>query len=318
MVDLTIRQNKHCVIGQPRCDYVFQSTRRVFIAYGFEQSHFEVEILRKLLTKYDLEPIEAGGSRSPGQNAFCRKICSEIITSQFCIVLINHDMAGGNLRPNANVNMEYGLILGFNKYVLPFQLEDQSLPFNVAGLDTIKYSKRQFESLAEQEIIRAIDTTTPQNSSPVALDQRITDFLLLKQLHKAPITNEGEKNLAEWSKIFGFEYYASFSGIDTIFMGIFTNQRSEQVLHRILQLSKFWIEKCKSIDERRAIGLINEFQVNLFTKMLSKSSILVIVSSEKEKTEIQQALVESKFQFFAWTVFSLEDVNRETSSPIFG
>jgi len=62
----------------------------------------------------------------------------KIITAQFCIVLINNDEMEGREIPNANVNMEYGLMLGFNKYVLPFQRASQRLPFNVAGLDTIK------------------------------------------------------------------------------------------------------------------------------------------------------------------------------------
>jgi hypothetical protein len=36
--------------------------------------------------------------------------------------------------PNANVTMKYGLMLGFNKYVIPFQRASQQLPFNVSGL----------------------------------------------------------------------------------------------------------------------------------------------------------------------------------------
>ena len=86
-MDISIRRNEHCIVGLPRCDFVFSSTRSCFIAYGFEESPLEMSLLRKLLQDRQIEAIEAGGSIAPGQNAFCTKICSKIITSQFCIVL---------------------------------------------------------------------------------------------------------------------------------------------------------------------------------------------------------------------------------------
>src|SRR5687768_11111353 len=149
-MDNKLRRNETCVIGLPRCDFVFASTRSCFIAYGFATSALEVGILRGLLEKRGIEAVEAGGMRAPGENAFCVKICSKIITSQFCVVLLNADMVDGKQTPNANVNMEYGLMLGFNKHVVPFQREHQTLPFNVAGLDTIKYTNESFAALAAE------------------------------------------------------------------------------------------------------------------------------------------------------------------------
>jgi len=136
-----IRRNERCIVGLPRCDYVFNSNRSCFIAYGFKESKLETDILRSILTEKSIEVYEAGGDLEPGKNAFCTKICSKIITSQFCIVLLNQEHKEGISIPNANVNMEYGLMLGFNKYIIPFQREDEALPFNVSGLDTIKYNK---------------------------------------------------------------------------------------------------------------------------------------------------------------------------------
>ena len=43
-MDKTIRRNEICVIGLPRCDFVFSSTRTCFIAYGFEESPLEMTI----------------------------------------------------------------------------------------------------------------------------------------------------------------------------------------------------------------------------------------------------------------------------------
>src|SRR5215469_3775439 len=112
MVDTRIRKNERCVIGLPACDYVFSSTRSCFIAYGFSTSALERDILKNILEDRGIEPVEAGGRIDPGKFAFCTKICSKIIVSQFCIVLINNDTRRSRAVPNANVNMEYGLMLG--------------------------------------------------------------------------------------------------------------------------------------------------------------------------------------------------------------
>ena len=48
-MDKRIRRNEICVIGLPRCDFVFSSTRSCFIGYGFKESTLEMTILKKLL-----------------------------------------------------------------------------------------------------------------------------------------------------------------------------------------------------------------------------------------------------------------------------
>ena len=91
MTDLTLRRNELCIVGLPACNYVLNSTRSAFIAYGFRTSKMEVTILRSILKEYEMEAVEAGDALDPGKMAFCTKICSKIITAQFCIILLNHD-----------------------------------------------------------------------------------------------------------------------------------------------------------------------------------------------------------------------------------
>src|SRR5258708_29973450 len=132
-MDKTIRKNEICIIGLPRCDFVFSSTRTCFIAYGFSDSPLEKDILKDLLEQRGIQPVEAGGALAPAQNAFCAKICSKIITSQFCVVLINNEESEGREIPNANVNMDYGLMLQFNKYLIPFHRPSHRLPSTLPG-----------------------------------------------------------------------------------------------------------------------------------------------------------------------------------------
>ena len=106
MADLSLRRNQHCIIGLPACEYVFNSTRSCFIGYGFRASPMEVDIIKILLYERKIEAVEAGETLEPGSLAFCTKICSKIITSQFCSIILNYDSVEGKLVPNANVNME--------------------------------------------------------------------------------------------------------------------------------------------------------------------------------------------------------------------
>ena len=212
-MDNTIRKNETCVIGLPRCDFVFSSTRSCFIAYGFQESTLEMQIIHNILEKKGIQAIEAGGHTVPAQNAYCAKICSKVITSQFCIVLLNNDTQDGRETPNANVNMEYGLMLGFNKYVIPFQRESQRLPFNVAGLDTIKYNNSNLQEKAEKVIQEAIDRTQQKQDEPVISDHKINLYLLKRNLLMTHIDNQGDKDLFRLGSPVGFNLLVDFSGM---------------------------------------------------------------------------------------------------------
>jgi hypothetical protein len=209
-MDKTIRRNQICVVGLPRCDFVFSSTRTCFIAYGFRDSFLEMSILKHLLENRGIQPVEAGGTLAPGQNAFCAKICSKIITSQFCVVLINNEESEGGEIPNANVNMEYGLMLGFNKYVIPFQRASQRLPFNVAGLDTIKYSDGDFEVRAASAIDQAIRETQQDAPPPFLPDQMLGTFLLTRNALVTPINTDGDRNMLQLGSPLGFNLLNDF------------------------------------------------------------------------------------------------------------
>ncbi len=254
-MDKRIRKHEKCIIGLPACDYVFSSTRSCFIGFGFKESPLEMNNLRHLLTDRGIEPIEASGKPAPGQNAYCQKICSKVITSQFCIILLNNDENDGKEIPNANVNMEYGLMLGFNKYVIPFQRETQKLPFNVAGLDTIKYTPEKFEAKAIDAIDQAIVETRQEELAAVDLDQYIGTFLLAKRALLAKIRNEGEQNIFDLGEPFGFNLLTDFSGLGYMYLGNFTALRTEVVLWRLRLLAEVLDERFNNIPERIRLGL---------------------------------------------------------------
>jgi hypothetical protein len=309
-MDKTIRRNEICIVGLPRCDYVFLSTRSCFIAYGFEQSTLEMTILKKLLEERGIEPIEAGGMRAPAQNAFCAKICSKIIVSQFCIVLINNEIKGNMEVPNANVNMEYGLMLGFNKHVIPFQKAEQSLPFNVAGLDTIKYTNSNFETLAKESIDQAISITRQEDIAPIEIDQVIGTYLLMRKFILLPLDNEGDKMIYNLGMTVGFNLLCDFSGIQYTFFGNFTFLRPEIVLWKIRTIHEILEGRRSTLGFKQNIGMITEEQKDFIDLFFRDFNIFVIVNSDDDKKKVNDVLANSNIAR-EFEILSMNDVRRE-------
>lgn len=314
-MDNKIRINEICSIGLPRCDFVFSSTRSCFIAYGFEESTLEMTIIRNILEKEGVQAIEAGGFTTPGENAFCAKICSKIITSQFCIVLLNNDIEEGKEIPNANINMEYGLMLGFNKYVIPFQKNSQKLPFNVAGLDTIKYTSSNLEEEATKIIKQAI-VKTQQEENPVDTSgQYIRSFFLKRNLLVSPIDSEGERNLYRLGEPVGFDLAVDFSGMSYTYVGHFSSLRLEVVVWRIKKLIEILNERRGTITERIGLNSSSLHEINTGHRIFDTASIIVLVTSDKDKESIENIVktIDSNYEI---EVVSMDQIHAEFSDYI--
>jgi hypothetical protein len=308
-MDKRIRRNELCVVGLPRCDFVFSSTRTCFIAYGFEESTLEMTILRTLLVQRGIQAVEAGGMLAPGQNAFCAKICSKIITAQFCAVLLNNDFRDGKEIPNANVNMEYGLMLGFNKYVIPFQRESQQLPFNVAGLDTVKYTNLTFEGKAAKAIDVAVAATSQETAPAFSPDQILEAFLLSKRVLVVPMTNDTDRSLFELGRPLGFNLIMTFDGMQYRYFGNFTALRPEAIVWRVRMLEAIFSERIGSLPQRVKMGLaqMNAQATEVLKMFMSQLQIWLLVSSDDDRTAVTGALAQ-KPASLPVQVFSLTDI----------
>ena len=306
-MDKRIRRNEICIIGLPACDYVFSSTRNCFISYEFGESELEKTILKSLLEARQINPIEAGGWVAPAQNVFCSKICSQIITSQFCIILANNKEVGGEEISNANVHMEYGLMLGFNKYIIPFQRASQRLPFNVAGLDTIKYSNGDFERKASEEIDRAIEATRQEIVPEFRPDQHIEAFLLTKNAFISACESADEKVIYQLGAPLGFNLLSDFSGMSCIFFGNFTALLPEVILWRLAKMNQILRERLGSVGKRIKVGIVKKEQIPAFVQLLKGLKIWLLVSNKDHRRLIIEALEKQK-PLFSTEVFSSEDI----------
>jgi hypothetical protein len=306
-MDNRLRRNDVCIIGLPSCGFAFASNRSCFIAYGFDASTLEKAILKNILERRGVEALEAGGMRTPGESAFCAKICSKIITSQFCIAIVNHDLVDGQQVPNANVNMEYGLMLGLNKYVIPFQREDHDLPFNVAGLDTIKYTTENFERLATEAIDQAILRTRPSGPAVPDPNERIVAFLLTHDLYVVPLDDAGHKVIYELGAPLGFNLLGTFAGTDFVYLGNFTAFRAEAVIWRVRTLERLINGRRSSFDMRVQLTVMTAEQATLLSDLFDRFRVWVLVQTEAERDEVRAAFTTTPIQF-AVSVFAVSDL----------
>ncbi len=274
-----------------------------------------MNILRSILEAQGLIVEEAGGALSPAQSAFCAKICSKIITSQFCIVLLNNDKKNGVEIPNANVNMEYGLMLGFNKYVIPFQHSDQSLPFNVAGLDTVKYTNQNFHQRAEEAIKNAIAETTQEDVPKDSSDQVLQLFLMERGFLVSPIDNDGDRNLFRLGDSLGFNLLNSFSGDEYAFLGKFTTLRAESTIWRLRKLNAVLTGRRSALPNRVAQGMITEQQLPFVDRLFQTLKILVIVTSYNDKKRITDQLTAQPLDYSA-EILTIEEMFTEVDKAI--
>lgn len=295
-MDKRVRLNEICVIGQPRCGYAFSSARSCFIGYRFGQDDLEVSVISGLLSERSIEPVQAGDRLAAGQNAFCTKICSKIITSQFCIVLANNDETLNGEVANANVHMEYGLMLGFNKHVIPFQRESQTLAFNVAGLDTVKYSTSNFRDKAAAAIEAAIEVTKSVSLVP-AWDQIVESFCLANGVMMSSVDNEGDQVLFNRGKGLGYFLLHDFTGWNYTYFGVFSQLTAEAVIWRLKRTAEILNGILTSVDLRVKMDFATPQQLAVVQEAIKRFSIWIVVSDDAVKSRIEEWCQVASFEY---------------------
>lgn len=309
-MDKRIRRNENCIIGLPRCDFVFSSTRSAFIGRSCADSTFEMQVLQNLLTSRGIQVMEGNGKVMPGQNAFCQNLCSKVILSQFCVALLNNDERDGLETPNSGINMQYGLMLGFNKYVIPFQRASQQIPFSVAGLDTIRYTSEDFPRRAEEAIDIAIKQTTQATPTFVATDQVVETFLLTKRWLFPRLTSDAERNLFEMGRNVGFYLVTPFDGLQYAFFGNFTALRPEIILWRLRTLEEIVHDRfVASIPERERLGLLSLDAAtrDAWSTFLKGLKSIILVTSDDDRSQLMRAL-ESDPGKWSVEIYSMNEV----------
>ncbi len=141
MLQTNLVVNKTCIVRDRPCGRIFTGSNTCFVACpASDDVGLEIDIIKSALLDEEIEPYIAVEHFEAGRDIFCTKICTKIIESKFCVVVLSGNTnEGGIVMPNANVYYEYGAMTAWKKYVIPIQRSDQKLGFNIQSFDTIKY-----------------------------------------------------------------------------------------------------------------------------------------------------------------------------------
>jgi hypothetical protein len=219
------------MLDLPYCGHFSGSEESVFIAVP-EKVKYEMEIntLNDLLRAKGLKAYIMPELSDHDKIMFCERVCSKIISSRFCLVFTDK-----NLARSVDVHLSYGIMLAFDKIVIPLEKAvhetDKSAP-----LPAILYYPDNFRSIAQTIIKEALLKTSTQGLLGLLHgDDELQKYLVSRNLKPLPIENQVTKEL------YRIAYPADFlilEGTDFVFFGSFESLSHEEAAARIRLLIK--------------------------------------------------------------------------------
>ena len=186
MLKTNLDVNKTCIVRDRPCGRIFAGSNTCFVACPApDEVGLEIDIIKSALLDEEIEPYIAVEHFEAARDIFCTKICTKIIESKFCVIVLSGKTTEeGVVMPNPNVYYEYGAMTAWNKYIIPVQRIDQRLVFNIQSLDTIKYTPGNFKTQFEQAVRIAIASTEERDETEErsTLSDSITLYFEMKGL----------------------------------------------------------------------------------------------------------------------------------------
>lgn len=251
---ISIKVNDRCLVRHQDCKRIFGGSRTCFVACpNSEEIALELEIIRQKLREANVEPYIAVDQREFQKDIFCEKICTKVIESLFCIVILNDvtDAIDSVRKPNANVYYEYGLMTAFRKRIIPVQSMGHSLAFNIQSLDTLKYTRKDFSTQIEEAIrMTLLDIEADHsNKDEVTTEGNVEWILDLMGLVRADERYRFKHERVLMSRSLGFQpYFQPKTGL-LFYVGIFDHSENERdVLLRTKMLTLRIKNYCQQIE----------------------------------------------------------------------
>jgi hypothetical protein len=301
--------NESCIIGLPTCGYAFSSSRMAFIAApSDDEFQLELDVLQALLKEKDYEAYIALQNVEPAKLAFCTKICSKIITSQFCIVLLNSSTHREHREvriPNPNVHLEYGLMMAFKKHILPFQREGDALAFNIRPLDTILYTNATLRAKADSAIDGAILAagTTSRPTRSLGSHTMLMKYLAVRGLHLTNVTPGTSEGLFRLGSPLGFNLLDGQNIVE--YFGLFDTETAKEVVFRL----KLLLQNLHQVHEAAAKS--SGDQVRQHDLLWARLRAEVVISKELDRAPIEKRVKEltAGLTTIPWTLLTSDDLD---------
>ncbi len=281
-----IKKNEKCFIGMPSCGYVYESAKSCFVACPSDDEYsLKVEVIKDIVESKQYECHIALKRNDPGNFAFCTKICSKIIQSKFCIVLLDPSLKGKSNFPNPNVHFEYGMMISQNKFIIPLQNEKFDLSFNIFPLDTIKYNESNFKQKVTDSIDNAIEIAEgKQTNTQVASALNIITYYNMQGYQITDVNEKFYSLLYNFGKALGFYLFENKATLKYKFVAGFDNDDPKKaILNTKLLIDNIATTYLNIIGNRKEN---REEELANFKYLIEDISIDIVVSSFYEKQEI--------------------------------
>jgi hypothetical protein len=178
-----------CLISDKRvCKPTFQKDLVFIIGSGNHEFTEDLNAVKEVLGKFGLKGYFALLSdEEKGLDAFCDKICSQILCSQFCVAMLNDPIALEYIdkktkderifrAPRANVYYEFGIAVALKKRIVPIIRKGMNLPFDVQHLDADIYE--DLDDLKEKLEASVRSTLLKPNREEIIKEPRLELSLL--------------------------------------------------------------------------------------------------------------------------------------------
>lgn len=284
-MDEAIRKNERCFIGMPSCGYGYESAKMCFVACPSDEKYtLKVDAIKDIVESKQYECHIALKRIDPGNYAFCTKICSKIIQSQFCIVLLDPSAPEKDKEgeyPNPNVHLEYGMMMSQNKHIIPLQDKKWDLAFNISPLDTVKYTDANFKSKVNNAVDNAIERFSERKlSGQVPQGPEIFTFYNLSGYSMSDISSKFTEFLFKLGKHLGFFLFDNKDNFK--YLGPFVYEDPKKiVLH-----TKLLIDNIITAYQGAVASDPGKAKEGIYDYIINKISIDIIVPPSFEKEDI--------------------------------
>jgi len=281
-----IKKNDNCFIGMPSCGYFYESAKSCFVACPSDAEYnLKVDVIKNIVESKQYECHIALKRDDPGNFAFCTKICSKIIQSKFCIVLLEPSKKGKAEYPNPNVHFEYGMMISQNKFIIPLQDEKHDLSFNISPLDTIKYNDTNFKQKVTEIINNAIGIAEgKQAKSQVATGVDLVTYYNIHGYQFADIKDGVNLGLYNFGNSLGFFLFVNRSTIQYKYFAAFDNEDPRKaILNTKLLIDNIISTYLNIISD---IKENNKEELDKFEYLIKDISIDIIISPFYDKPEV--------------------------------
>lgn len=258
------------MLDLPYCGHFAGSEKNVFIAVP-DKVKYEMEIstLNDLFMAKGLNVYVMPELSDHDKIMFCEQVCSKIISSRFCLVFTDK-----NLARSADVHLSYGIMLAFDKIVIPLEKAVHEAE-KFAPLPAILYYPDNFHSIAQTIVEEALLKTSANGLLGLLhSDEELQQYLLSRNLKPLPIENQFIK------EFYRIAYPADFlilEGTDFVFLGAFESLHHEEAASRIRLLIK-GLTKMKSRFETVYKNTLPFESMEFIYRVFSNIRIEVLVS----------------------------------------